>query len=217
MFKKLLLAILSLFKTEEKTEKPIDVVIKEEAKIEVPPKSTGKIKRIALLVGHGAGDSGAIGWNKVEEHAYNSFVAEYVSKQSLGKDIRVFYKASSGGWGPTYIKVGIFNPDLTIELHLNATEGAVGCEVLVLKSKEVSATIGRKFASEFCAKFNRKLRRDKGILWISSGDRGYGNLIGANAMSPLSILVEPFFIDTKSEWIAQEEYAKFLADFIKNV
>jgi lysozyme len=49
MFKKLLLAILSLFKTEEKTEKPIDVVIKEEElPIKFPQDLPPKIPSIAL-------------------------------------------------------------------------------------------------------------------------------------------------------------------------
>jgi N-acetylmuramoyl-L-alanine amidase len=207
--------IISLFNIKEENKKiPDELPVKFPQ--DLPPKPSNA-KKIALLVGHGAGDSGAVGWNKVEEHDYNSFVAEYVSKSKTNKIIQVFYKAKTGSWGPTYLKVGVFNPDVTIELHLNATEGAVGCEVLCLKNHNQSAVIGRKFAEAFCAKFNRKMRRDKGILWISSGDRGHGNLLAASAISPVAILVEPFFIDTKSEWIEKEVYAEFVADFVNSL
>lgn len=178
----------------------------------------GKIKKIALLVGHGAGDSGAIGWNKVEEHAYNSKLASLIMEYaSIGKEIKVFYKSKSG-WPSTYLDVAKFSPDLTIELHLNAATGtAYGCEVLVLNGHSDSAEIGRSFASAFTSQFGRRLRGDKGIKWIGSGDRGYGNLKGASVVGTWSILVEPFFIDTESEWIEPSEYAKFLAEWIKGL
>lgn len=177
----------------------------------------GNIKKIALLVGHGAGDSGAIGFNKVQEHAYNSFVAEFVAQSDVKKELKVFYKAQ-GGWALTYLKVATYNPDLTIELHLNAANGkAVGCEVLCLDGDENSAIIGRRFALDFTGKFNRRMRGDKGIKWISSSGRGFGNLVAAKKTSPRSILVEPFFIDTREEWIAQAEYAEFLKTFINNL
>lgn len=180
-------------------------------------KPTGNIRKIAILVGHGNGDSGAIGWNKVEEHNYNSFVAEFLAQTDLKKEIKVFYKSKSG-WAGTYPRVLLFNPDLTIELHLNAANGkAVGCEVLCLENDESSASIGRQFALDFTTTFNRRMRGDKGIKWLDSGSRGYGNLVAAKAVSPKSILVEPFFIDTESEWISQHDYANFLIKFINNL
>lgn len=180
-------------------------------------KSPGAIKKIAILVGHGAGDSGAIGWNKVEEHEYNKKVASIVSEMNLGKEIKVYFKAK-GGWVSTYTEIAKFNPDLSIELHLNAATGnAVGCEVLVLKGHNDSASIGMSFANMFTQKFSRKIRGDKGIKWISSGDRGYGNLVGVSMAATWSVLVEPFFIDTKSEWIEPEEYAKFLAEWLRGI
>jgi N-acetylmuramoyl-L-alanine amidase len=175
------------------------------------------IKKIALLVGHGAGDSGAVGWNRVEEHDYNSKVASILSSQQLGKEIKVFYK-SKNGWASTYLEVAKFAPDLSIELHLNAANGkAYGCEVLVLNGQNSTPTIGKSFALAFTQKFSRRVRGDQGIKWISSGDRGYGNLVGASVVSTWSILVEPFFIDTESEWIEVSEYAKFFAEWIKGL
>lgn len=178
----------------------------------------GKIKKIALLVGHGAGDSGAVGWNKIEEHDYNTAVAKLISDMDLGKEIKVFFKSKSGGWASTYVEVAKFAPDLSIEMHLNAANGkAYGCEVLVLKGQEQTAGIGRSFALAFTQKFSRRMRGDSGIKWISSGDRGHGNLIGASVVATWSILVEPFFIDTESEWIQISDYAKFLGEWIRGL
>lgn len=181
------------------------------------PKPTSNIKRIALLVGHGNGDSGAVGFNRVEEHAYNSFIAEFVAQSDLNKQVKVFYKSKSG-WIGTYPKVRLFKPDLTIELHLNAANGkAVGCEVLCLEGDNNSAVIGKQFALDFTTQFGRRMRGDKGIKWIDSSGRGYGNLVAAKAVSPKAILVEPFFIDTPSEWITQYEYGNFLVKFINGL
>ena len=88
---------------------------------------------------------------------------------------------------------------------------------MVLKGQGSTSEIGKSFALSFTQKFSRRMRGDKGIKWISSGDRGYGNLIGASVVATWSILVEPFFIDTESEWIEPSEYAKFLAEWIKGL
>lgn len=196
----------------------ISKVVPSKKPVLIEGKPSGKIQKIAILVGHGAGDSGAVGWNKVEEHSYNSKVATILSSQNLGKEIKVFYKSKSGGWATTYLEVAKFAPDLSIELHLNAANGkAYGCEVLVLNGQESTAEIGRNFASSFTKKFSRRIRGNQGIKWISSGDRGYGNLVGASVVATWSILVEPFFIDTESEWIDVSEYAKFFAEWIKGL
>lgn len=196
----------------------ISKIVPSKKPVLIEGKPSGKIQKIALLVGHGAGDSGAIGWNKVEEHSYNSKVATLLNSQDLGKEIKVFYKSKSGGWATTYLEVAKFAPDLSIELHLNAANGkAYGCEVLVLNGQESTAEIGRNFALSFTKKFSRRMRGDQGIKWISSGDRGYGNLVGASVVATWSILVEPFFIDTESEWIDVSEYAKFFAEWIKGL
>lgn len=175
-----------------------------------------QIKKVAIIVGHGHGDSGAQGWNGMSEFNYNSFVAEELEKANLGKEIKVFWRGATGIVGVA-AKAVLWNPDLCIELHLNAFDGkAVGCEVLVLDNDTTSARIGKLFAKEFTKKFNRKLRRDEGINWISSGDRGAASL---KAVSPIkySILVEPFFIDNPNEWIEPIEYIKFLINLIREV
>lgn len=208
--------IKSLFKKKQET--PV-VKPQEQAPVELPVEtkpSTG-IKKIAILVGHGAGDSGAICYNGTEEHNYNLQVAKILLSENSNKELSMFLKSPSG-WVSTYLKVALFNPDLTIELHLNAATGsAVGCEVLCLSNDEKSAEIGRSFAKAFTGKFGRKLRREQGINFISAGDRGYGNIKGCKALSPGSILVEPFFCDNKNEWIEPVEYAKFVKEWLNNL
>jgi N-acetylmuramoyl-L-alanine amidase len=176
------------------------------------------IKKIALLVGHGAGDPGATCWNKMAEHDYNSLVASILEQSDIADRIKVFYKTKRTGWVATYAQVALFNPDVSIELHLNAANGtAVGCEVLCLAIDKQSSIIGKQYAEQFNKTFNRKLRGEKGIKWISSGDRGHGNLVGAKAVAKHSILVEPFFCDNKEEWIEPNTYAEFLTKFIKSL
>jgi N-acetylmuramoyl-L-alanine amidase len=195
----------------------ISKIIPSKKPVIIAGKPSGQIKKIALLVGHGAGDSGAVGWNRVEEHDYNSAVATIIKDMKLNKEIKVFYKSKSG-WGKTYVEVAQFAPDLSIEMHLNAANGkAYGCEVLVLNGQSSTAQIGKSFAFAFTQKFSRRIRGDAGIKWISSGDRGYGNLVGASVVSTWSILIEPFFIDTESEWIEISNYAKFLGEWIKGL
>jgi len=174
------------------------------------------IKKVAIIVGHGNGDSGAIGWNRFAEFDYNVMVAEEIADSDLGKEVKVFYRGSSGIAGVA-MKAVAYNPDLSIELHLNAFNGkATGCEVLCLDGDEQSAIVGRSFANAFTQKFNRKLRREKGINWITGADRGHSSL---KAVSPIrhSILVEPFFIDTKEEWIEPMTYCNFLKEWIKEL
>lgn len=208
--------IKNLFKKKEfpvETIPPVNPIPEIPTKEEVErfPSSFG-IKKIAIIVGHGNGDSGAIGWNNVEEFDYNKQVAELV-KNKTSKEIEVFYRSSTGIVGVA-AKAVLSRPDMSIELHLNAYNGkAVGCEVLCLQGDTASGEVAKLFAKKFTQKFQRTLRRDNGVNWISSSDRG-GTSLRAVAPIKYSILVEPFFIDTPSEWIHPGVYADFLIDYI---
>lgn len=172
-------------------------------------------KKIAIIIGHGNGDSGALGWNKVEEYSYNFKVAEII-KANCKKDIMLFYRTSTGIIGAA-TRVVAWGPDISIELHCNAYNGQVsGCEVLCLAEDKSSEILGKSFAKEFTEKFKRKLRGDEGIKHIGPKDRGYTSL---KAVSPIaqSILVEPFFIDSEAEWIDQTEYGEWFAGWINEL
>jgi N-acetylmuramoyl-L-alanine amidase len=174
------------------------------------------IKKIAIIIGHGAGDSGAIGWNNVEEFAYNSEVAKHLLESVHGKELKAFFRTKSGINGVGKL-VSEWCPDLSIELHLNAFNGvANGCEVLCLKGDEESAKIGRSFASSFTKIFGRRLRQEEGIKFLVGGDRGKQCLSSIDS-NIKRILVEPFYIDNKDEWVSLVEYASFLASWIEGI
>lgn len=178
------------------------------------PKSP--IQKVAIIVGHGNGDSGAMGWNGVSEFDYNSAVAKSLEISDTEKEIKAFYRSASGITGVAAAAVK-WNPDIVIELHLNAFNGkALGCEVLCLQGHTASGEKARDFAEKFAAKFNRVKRRDNGVNWIASSDRGGLSLKKLSSVQ-YSILVEPFFIDNKNEWIDQQEYAGFLKEWIRGL
>lgn len=178
-------------------------------------KVVSKIKKVAIIVGHSHTDCGAIGWNKQEEFAYNSLVAQGVFVANTGKETRVFYRGNSGIVGVGK-EVSSWNPDVSIELHLNAFNGkASGCEVLCLNGENLSAEIGRSFANSFAKIFDRKLRAENGIKFLGNRDRGAANLASCNV--PLRVLIEPFFLDNQEEWIDPLTYKNFLVEWIRGL
>ena len=173
------------------------------------------IKTIVLIVGHGAGDSGASGWNGMSEFNYNSFVAEEIAKANTGKQIEIVYRGASGIKGAAK-KAMSYKADMTIEMHLNAfNKTAVGCVVLTLEDK-ISIEYGRKFSEAFCKRFNRKIRDVDGVKELKKNDRGNYSLALCNDPPP-SILLESFFIDNPSEWIDPAIYADFLIEWVKTL
>lgn len=207
--------IIGLFKSLFKTGKKI------EPETNAPSIPNSPRKKIAIIVGHGAGDGGATGFNGVEEYSYNHKVANIVMENVTNHEIKIFYRTASGIAGVAS-RVVLWQPDMSIELHCNAFDGdfkkgingtASGCEVLVLVGDGESERLGRSYVKSFKEKFNRKPRHDMGIKFIDKGDRGGASL---KAVSPIkqSILVEPFFIDRKEEWIEPLTYAEFLAKWL---
>ena len=209
IFLKLVQFISSLFKKEE---------VK---KTETQPETTGHSttgKKIAIIVGHSESDCGAEGACGINEFDYNKYVAEKLKSLVKKNHVDVLYRGSLGIVGVAMKAVSL-NPDAIIELHCNAFDGsAYGCEVLVLESKKGTEAEGLalNFAMEINKRFGHKIRRDRGIKWITSGDRGNASLNSTSSIEK-SILVEPFFIDNKNDNIDKEEYASFLASWIDNI
>lgn len=170
-------------------------------------------KEIVLIVGHSPTDSGAIGWNKVKEFDYNLQVAKMLNK-SHGLEYVVRGK---GGIAGAALEALSKNPDLILEMHLNAHNGkAKGCCALVLKGDEASAVYARKFTKMFCDKFGRVLRGDKGVLWVDKSARG-GFSLSVLYPAKAAILLESFFIDNPDEWVSVEDYYKFMVEFIESL
>jgi len=169
--------------------------------------------KIALVRGHGGNDPGAVG-NGTNEVEYNTWVMDYVASKTT-RNLECFKSDSS-------VKAVLsslpFKPDITIQLHLNSyNEVAHGCEVLVIDGDRKSYAIAEKFAKEFTIKFGRKLRRPEafGKKLLSSSDGGAASLKAT--LVGVKILVEPFFIDNKNDFLPKEEYAKFLLDFTERL
>ena len=192
--------------------KPIDPIPEIPTKEEIDNFPIDKNLKIALIRGHGSEDSGAVG-NGTSEVEYNTWVMEYVKKNTT-RNVQLFYGEKSMD---AVIKSSLWNPDISIQMHLNSYNGeAKGCEVLVVKGDTKSYPLAEKFAKEFTSRFNRVLRRpeNKGKKILESSDRGVASL---KASRGIKILVEPFFIDNQNDFVAKEDYAKFLLDFIEKL
>lgn len=175
--------------------------------------STSGSKKIAILRGHGGGDSGATG-NGTSEVEYNTWVMQYI-EANTPDNVKCFYGSSS--MDAVNKSLG-FSPDITIQLHLNSYNGsAKGCEVLVIDGDTKSYAIAESFADAFTKKFNRVKRRPEanGKKLLDSSDRGVASLKATK--KGIKILVEPFFIDNKNEIVPREEYAKFFVEWLKSV
>jgi N-acetylmuramoyl-L-alanine amidase len=178
-----------------------------------PSFPSGKLK-IALVRGHGGKDSGATG-NGTNEVEYNTWVMDYVKKNVKNHKVECFYGDSSVG---AVLKSLAFGPDITIQFHLNSYNTlAHGCEVLVLKGDTKSYPLAEKFAEAFTKKFGRFKRQPStnGKKLLGSGDRGFTSL--KTSAIGIKILVEPFFIDNKVDFVPKEDYAKFIVEFIEGL
>ena len=197
---------------DTQTTNPSDSNSSETPNSSTPSASIKPGLKIAIVRGHGGNDSGAVG-NGTSEVEYNTWVMKYVEANTR-RNVRCFYGDSSIR---AVLASLTFKPDVTIQLHLNSyNKQAKGCEVLVVKGDTKSYPIAEKFASSFTARFGRVLRRPeaKGKKILESSDRGVSSL---KASTGIKILVEPFFIDNKDDFVPKEDYAKFLTEFIEGV
>ena len=209
--------IINLFKTKEspKTEapsKPNQSETPSSSNSSTTSNSSKKLK-IAIVRGHGGKDGGASGCGTTEVE-YNTWVMKEIEKLNL-PNVKCFYGSSSVN---AVLQTIPWNPDLTIQLHQNAYNGvAKGCCVLVLDGDTKSYPYAEAFAKAFTEKFNRAMRNpnEKGKVRLKSSDRGYTSL--KTTVFGAKILVEPFFIDNKNDFVSREEYAEFLIEFIKGL
>ena len=227
--------IKNLFKKKEEPKKPVETKPQVPSDSEIPkpiePKpvetpsssdlgpsvASRKIKKIAIIIGHGYGDSGAPSkWNSPikDEYDYNKIVAEYLKKTVKSKEIKLFHRGATGITGVN-TQVRLWDDDLSLELHCNSFNGkAHGCEILALSGDKESIKIGQDIAQDFCKRFNRKLRDGDGVKELKKKERGHYSLALVDDGYP-SILLEPFFIDNPSEWIEPLVYAEFLREWIE--
>lgn len=210
-------------KAEPSKPQPRPPIIETPPQVEVPSSDLGpsvatkKIKKIAIIIGHGHGDPGALSKYDSpikEEYVYNKKVAEYIKENVRSKEIKLFYRGSTGITGVN-TQVRLWDDDLSLELHCNSYNGkAYGCEILALSGDKESIKIGQDIAQDFCKRFNRKLRDGDGVKELKKKDRGHYSLALVDDGYP-SILLEPFFIDNPNEWIDPVIYGKFLVEWIE--
>ena len=183
--------------------------------------SRQRIEKVGVIVGHTAKAPGArivaTDGRVTSEYEYHKSVMTIaLSKQnSLGSLAPMFnelvFRDNIGIAGATnkIIESGV---DLSIELHTNASNGnAVGCEAFYYMPN--SKSICEYYCELFCERFKRK---NRGAKDIKKNGRGVTNLSLLQDI-PYSILVEPFFGDNKDEYISKNDYASFLAEFVKSI
>lgn len=197
--------------------KPTEPVIVEAPKKEEPsPKLPSGKKKIAILVGHGAGDPGATCWNGMAEHFFNSEASKNLPIDVKNNEIKLFFKRKGTGWATVYAEAKAWGAVMTVEIHLNAASGkAFGTEAWITSEK--SRAMAELFAKRFAEKFKRKLRGEKGVKVAKNGDRAFKNVYFATMHIGKSMLVEPFFCDNKEEWISIEDYKIFLTEFFNEL
>jgi N-acetylmuramoyl-L-alanine amidase len=165
-----------------------------------------KKRRIAIARGHGGNDGGAYGQG-TSEVEYNTWVMNKLEKHDL--DITIHFGGNSVSAMASAI---LALPDLIIQMHLNSADSDVanGCEVLVIKDDVESYKFAEEFAANFNAHFSRSARRasTRGKKILESEDRGAASLRLAIACP--KILVEPFFISNKDDFLPKEKYLEFL-------
>jgi len=232
MFKKIIAQIVYIFSPKKPKSSP--PVIVTPPVVEIPESDFDKrlkefqfgpsakmreIKDIAIIIGHGHGDPGALGkWSTPikKEFEYNKFVAEYLLANVTSKRLKLFYRGASGIAGVNGA-ARAWGGDLSLELHCNAFDGnAHGCVMLALSKDTESIKMGQDLSDDFCRFFKRKKRDGDGVVEIKSSDRGHYSLLLLNDPPP-SILLESFFIDNVKDWTDPIEYAKFLKAWIDNI
>lgn len=220
--KKFLQWLGSIFKKPAQPSKPLPVPPVVTPTVPKPsqpsqPSKASPFKKIAIIVGHGSGDPGATAFDGSAEFDYNRTVAKLIQMATIpGKEIRLFFRDTAGITGVNG-KVRLWDDDLSLELHCNSYNGkAKGCEILALSGDKESILIGQQLAKKFCDRFGRVLRDGDGVKELKRKDRGHYSLALVDDGHP-SILLEPFFIDNKDEWVDPTTYANFLIEWLKEI
>jgi N-acetylmuramoyl-L-alanine amidase len=193
---------------------------------------TASGQQVAICIGHTVSGKGSGAQNKYaiikDENKWNEEVA-FLLQDILtrrGASPKIYYR-TDGGYS-TFVnnqseemKASQPNCKCAIELHYNAAgdPAAKGCEFLCYSNSGTS--LARELADAYKSQFPQmKLRRDKGVYRISSGN-GVGWL---KRVPPPAVIVEPFFSSNQKEMLffdgkKQElamAYAKGILNFVNS-
>ncbi len=163
------------------------------------------IFKVALVVGHKRNSGGASSSNGVTEFNYNeelvSMVADNLSELKI--EVLIFYRDN---YRDLPDEINSKNPDLIISFHCNAfNTKASGSEVLYYHKSIIGKSIADMFKEAIC---NTLYLRDRGIKGKSTEERG-GYLL-RYTKAPCVIL-EPFFIDNRSDFSVGTKFKNELA------
>ncbi len=160
--------------------------------------------KIALIVGHDEKAQGAVTYNKITEYEYNTFICDIIKNvhafkvsHGIHKFLALHVFNRNHGWQSVINQLKANDISMSIELHLNSyTKSALGTETLCLENDLQSHDLATHLSYRIARLLNTKLRGDCGVVQVSSGDRGYQNLLFAkNAGVKYAVLVEPAFVN----------------------
>lgn len=158
------------------------------------------MNKVCIIVGHyiNKADKGALAYNGQYESIINLNIAKNLTNKLQDFNISSLLVTKDD---ENYLDhIHAFNPDFCIELHLNsASVKAFGCEALTLEDSD-SVALADIITDEIEAFLKIKQRRNRGILVVGSGGRGYKNLLQIkNLVGCPCVIVEPAFINIKTE------------------
>jgi len=158
--------------------------------------------KLAIVVGHNEKYQGATGINGVTEYEFNSELAQDLRDVLIldGVNVEVFYREPIRSYRRQIdllnMELREFRPDLTIELHFNASidTDVEGHEVLYCKKSRR----GKHVAQIFDKLYDRWLRnKDRNIKGRNFNERG-GRFL-CTGREP-RVILEPFFASHIDEY-----------------
>lgn len=111
------------------------------------------------------------------------------------------------------IAYGIKANTVALEFHLNSfnSPDIEGYEVLVLEGDEKSRQQAVKFLLIMEKHFPS--RRNRGIKFLASHDRGYNNLLRLKKFYKQAFITEAFFLNNPDDWITRDKMADVINEF----
>lgn len=161
------------------------------------PVNTMPLPRIAIVVGHGpVRDKGAVNARyNVNELQWNADLALRIQDALSGRaTVSVISRRVEGV--PPVGDVNAFEPDATVELHLNAYNGlASGTEMIYYPGSLRGKTLALLLQNAAVRVLSLP---DRGVKPPQAGGRGAAFLRGTHAPA---VIVESFFIDNDSDLV----------------
>jgi N-acetylmuramoyl-L-alanine amidase len=163
---------------------------------------------LALLVGHGGGDPGAVAIHsgvQVSEHEWCRVLADLVEQEArlLGLSVARVWRPPKnlGGYAKLPELVNNSSARCCVELHLNsaASAGATGTETLCWHASRRGNALAICIQSRMVAALGLK---DRGVKLLDGDDRGAALL---RRTSMPCVIVEPGFLSSPADYATLED------------